>query len=398
MTDRAITRPATLLTHGGRPTAGDGPRPVNPPVVRTSTVLYPNVRTMAETKRRRAAGERILAYGRRGTPTTFALEEVLAELEQGAGAKLFCSGLAAIALTFASFLKPGDHVLIIDSCYEPVRRLCAGRLAPQGIAYDFFRPDLDDIEAKIKPSTRLIWAECPGSLVYEMLDLPALAAFARPRGIPVAVDNTWGSGLLYQPLALGADLSVIAGTKYITGHSDVMLGAVVANERCWPALAETADLFGQTVGGDDAALALRGLRTLHARLPLHQANAMLIARWAATRPEIARVHYPALSDHPGHALWRRDFSGACGLLTLEFRHVDRQSVEGFVDRLVLFGIGSSWGGYESLALPVDPGPARSETDWSGRGPMVRLHAGLEDGDDLIADLAQAIDATLASGG
>lgn len=397
MTDHPIPRPATLLTHGGRPPDDGGPRPVNPPVVRTSTVLYPDVRTMTETKRRRAAGERVLAYGRRGTPTTFALEEVLAGLEQGHGARLFCSGLAAIAMTFAAFLKPGDHALIIDSSYEPLRRYCAGRLAPQGIAYDFYRPDLTDFTAKIRPSTRLIWAECPGSLVYEMLDLPALVALARPHGIPVAVDNTWGAGLLYRPLALGADLSVIAGTKYVTGHSDVMLGIVVANERAWPMVAETADLFGQTVGGDDAALALRGLRTLHARLPLHQANALKIARWAATRPEIACVHYPALPGHPGHGLWRRDFDGACGLLTLEFRDLDRQAVEGFVDRLGLFGIGSSWGGYESLALPVDPGPARSETDWRGRGPMVRLHAGLEDGDDLIADLAQALDATIAGG-
>ncbi|GMV48174.1 MAG: cystathionine gamma-synthase [Pseudomonadota bacterium] len=389
---RPRRRPATLLTHAGRP-AGRTVT-VNPPVARTSTVLFDSVATLLQTLAGHAAGERPLLYGRKGTATTQALEDVLTELEGGYRTRLFGSGLAAIAATFLACTRPGDHVLVIDSCYEPVRKLCAQYLGPRGVQVAYFQPDLSDLDAKLHADTRLVWAECPGSLIFEMCDLPALVRQVRARGDAlVAVDNTWGSGLLYRPLALGADLSVVAGTKYVVGHSDVMLGLAVANERAWPVLAATAELLGHSVSPDDAYLALRGLRTLAVRMRRQGESALTVARWLQQQPAIAAVFCPALPDDPGHALWQRDFSGANGLLSIEFQpRVGRAQMHAFVDALQLFGLGHSWGGYESLALPVDVGAARSLGGWAGRGPVVRLHVGLEDAQDLVADLEQALSA------
>lgn len=383
-------RTATLLTHLGRPVGATVT--VNPPVARTSTVLFESMATLQRTLQGHAAGQRPLLYGRKGTATTQALEDVLTALEGGHRTRLFGSGLAAIAATFLAFAHPGDHVLVIDTCYEPVRKLCAQYLAPRGVQVEYFRADLSDLECKLHGHTRLVWAECPGSLVFEMCDLPALVQRVRQRGdAVVAVDNTWASGLLYQPLALGADLSVVAGTKYLVGHSDVMLGVVVAHERAWPALANVAELLGHAVSPDDAYLALRGVRTLATRLRQHGESALAVAQWLQAQPAIARVFHPALPQDPGHALWRRDFSGANGLLAIEFQPcLATAKVHAFVDALQLFGLGHSWGGYESLALPVDVASARSLTCWAGRGPIVRLHVGLEDAQDLIDDLEQAL--------
>ncbi|MFO1291664.1 MAG: cystathionine beta-lyase [Rubrivivax sp.] len=385
-------RPATLLTHAGRP-AGRTVT-VNPPVARTSTVVFDSVATLEQTLASHAAGGRPLLYGRKGTATTQALEDVLTELEGGYRTRLFGSGLAAIAGTFLACTRPGDHVLVIDSCYEPVRKLCAQYLGPRAVRVEYFKPDLSDLDAKLRAETRLVWAECPGSLIFEMCDLPALVRQVRKRGDAlVAVDNTWGSGLLYRPLALGADLSVVAGTKYVVGHSDVMLGLVVSTERAWPTLAATAELLGHSVSPDDAYLALRGLRTLATRLRQHGESALTLARWLQQQPAVATVFHPALPEDPGHALWQRDFGGANGLLAVEFEpRVSRSQLHAFVDALQLFGLGHSWGGFESLVLPVDVGAARSLTGWAGRGLVVRLHVGLEDPQDLMADLEQALSA------
>lgn len=382
---------ATVVTHGGRP---QGQRvTVNPPVARTSTVVFDTMATLKEALAERTRHERGLLYGRKGSSTGDALEDVLTALEGGDRTRLFGSGLAAISCTLLACVRPGDHVLVIDSCYDPVRRLCAQYLAPMGISVDFFRPDLADFADKIRPETRLVWAECPGTLLYEMCDLPALVALTRQHGhITVAVDNTWGSSLLYHPLALGADISVVAGTKYLVGHSDVMLGAVITRE---PAvshrIADMADLLGHCTSPDDAYLALRGVRTLAVRMSRHEANALQVAQWLQQQPLVRTVFHPALPDDPGHALWQRDCSGANGLVSIEFDpSVSEQQTHAFVDALQWFGIGHSWGGYESLALPMHLGHTLADGAGTVRGQLVRLHIGLEDCDDLIADLAQGL--------
>ncbi|QHE84485.1 cystathionine beta-lyase [Hydrogenophaga sp. BPS33] len=384
-------QPATLVTHGGRP---QGARvTVNPPVARTSTVVFDSMATLQKALAERTRHERGLLYGRKGSSTGDALEDVLTALEGGHRTRLFGSGLAAISCTLLACVRPGDHVLVIDSCYDPVRRLCAQYLEPMGVAVDFFRPDLSDFAAQIRPETRLVWAECPGTLLYEMCDLPALVALTRQHGhITVAVDNTWGSGLLYHPLALGADISVVAGTKYLVGHSDVMLGAVTTREPgAFHRVADMADLLGHSVSPDDAYLALRGVRTLTVRLRQHQANALTVAQWLQQQAAVRTVFYPALPEDPGHALWQRDCNGANGLVSIEFQPtVSEAQTHAFVNALQWFGIGHSWGGYESLALPMRPARALEGSDWPGRGQLVRLHIGLEDSGDLIADLAQAL--------
>ncbi len=384
-------RPETLLAHAGRPA---GARvPVNPPVVRASTVLFDSMQTLQQALQERARHERGLLYGRKGTPTTDALEDVLIGLEGGHGCRLFGSGLAAITATLLACVRTGDHMLVIDSCYEPVRRICHQYLEPMGVQVEFFRPDLEDLAGKMRPATKLVWAETPGSLVYEMCDLPRLVALVRRQpGVVVAVDNTWGSGLLYNPLALGADISVIAGTKYLCGHSDAMVGAVITTQAAWPRITALADLMGLSIGPDDAALALRGTRTLAVRMRQHGASALVVARWLLQQPCVRTVFHPALPEDPGHALWCRDFRGANGLLSLEFvAGTTQEQVHGFVEALQWFGLGHSWGGYESLVLPVDPAAVHRPGAWVDRGAVVRLHVGLEDPEDLVADLAQALD-------
>lgn len=388
-------RKSTRLVHTGRGPSGAAV-PVNPPVMRASTVLFDSLATYRDMRARRDQ-ERLLTYGARGTQTAFALEEALVALEGGHRAQLFPSGLAAIAMTFVTYLRTGDHLLVTDAVYGPVRKVCADYLVPNGIQVDFYAADGSDLEGKLRGNTRMIYAECPGSLVYEMIDLPAVVKLARARAILVAVDNTWGSGWLYNPLALGADISVIAVTKYISGHSDVVMGAVVATEAAWKDLGRRCESFGQVTSPDDAYLALRGLRTLGARLEFHQRNALLVAEWLRRRPEIRTVYFPALASHPGHEIWKRDFSGCNGLVSFEMADGwGPRRVEAMIDALELFGIGASWGGYESMVLPADLAQARTVTDWTGHQPIVRLHIGLEDPSDLIADLERGLGAVPAS--
>ncbi|MBZ9558320.1 MULTISPECIES: cystathionine beta-lyase [unclassified Modicisalibacter] len=379
----------TDLIHLARP--GQRPAPVNPPVVRTSTVTFSTLAEMRDTKQRRANGERLFSYGRRGTPTTHALEDAISRLENGEHTQLLPSGVAAINLVFMTLLQPGAHVVIADSVYQPVRRIVEGWLRPWGIAVDYFDGTPEHLSTRLRAETRLIYTEVPGSLVYEMQDLPALAAMAAERDIPLAVDNTWSSGLLMRPLEHGATISLMACTKYVVGHSDVMLGSVTANGELGRRLAEMAATQGQCIGGDDAYLALRGVRTLACRMATHADNARQLGDWLSSQPHVARVHQPSRAEHPGHGLWQRDFDGTNGLLTVEFTADTPPSrVDALVDSLALFGIGSSWGGFESLALPCDLAAARSLDDsWSRRGPCLRLHAGLEAVDDLRADLERA---------
>ena len=378
----------TRLAHAGRTSSVPGGQPVNPPVVRASTVLFDSVAQQRELRARRE-GERLFTYGARGNPTNFALEDMVTLLEGGHRTRLFPTGLAAAAMTILAYVRPGQHVLLPDCVYEPVRNLANGFLRQHGIATDFYAADGADLARRLRPETRLVYVEAPGSLAYEMCDLPAIAALAHAHGALEAADNTWGSGLLYRPLELGADISLMAATKYLSGHSDVMMGTVCTTEAAWGELSSVADAFGMTVSPDDAYLVQRGIRSLGARLAAHQESAVTVATWLRERPEVARVFCPALPDDPNHALWKRDCHGTNGLLSFTLRTGAPVAAERFVDSLALFGIGASWGGFESLAVLADMRRARSVTDWSAHGQMIRLHIGLEGVEDLLADLEQA---------
>ena len=382
--------PATRLVLGGRdPLANHGF--VNPPVQHASTVLYPTADDFLARRSR-------YLYGRRGTPTSEALESAVRELEGPgcAGVALLPSGLAAISTALLSVLAAGDHLLVTDSVYQPTRKLCDGVLKRYGIATTYYDPMIGSgIAALLQPNTRAVFVEAPGSLSFEVQDVPAIAAAAHAGGALVLMDNTWASPLYFRALDKGVDLSIQAATKYIGGHSDVMLGIVSANERTWRRLGETVYLLGLCVGPDDIYLGLRGLRTLGVRLAQHHQSGLKAARWLAQRPEIARVLHPALEGSPGHALWRRDFSGASGLFAVVFKPVEEKAVHAFLDELALFGIGASWGGFESLAIPFDCTPIRTATRWAPGGPTVRFHIGLEDIDDLIGDLERGFAAMAA---
>uniref|UniRef100_C5CV85 Cystathionine beta-lyase n=1 Tax=Variovorax paradoxus (strain S110) TaxID=543728 RepID=C5CV85_VARPS len=381
---------ATRLLHAGAPALRGGAGPVNVPVVRTSTVRFENTAAQADHHLRRTAGERVASYGRHGLDTHRALEDAVVGLEGGHRAFLTPSGLSAITLVLLALLSPGDHALVADGVYAPLRRVDSTLLQRLGITVEYFSPTHDDLASRLRPNTRLLYLESPSSLLYEVLDLPALSAVARDRGVTVATDNTWSGGWFHQPLALGANISIQAATKYISGHSDLMQGIVVVDSPALAAKLSTAyEALGLTIGADDAYLALRGLRTLPVRLAQHQRNATAVAEFLQQQPQVSRVFYPALPTDPGHALWKRDFSGASGLVSFEFRHATTAAANAFVDALALFGIGASWGGYESLALAAQPERLREHRQWTGDAPVVRLHIGLEEPQDLIADLAQA---------
>ena len=384
-------KPATRLVVGGRdPAANHGF--VNPPVHHVSTVLYP---TAEDFLARRAR----YLYGRRGTPTSEALEDALRALEGPgcAGVALLPSGLAAISTALLAVLKAGDHLLVTDSVYQPTRKFCDGMLKRYGVTATYYDPLIGGaIAALIQPNTRAVFVEAPGSLSFEIQDVPAIAAAAHAKGAVVLMDNTWATSLYFRAFEKGVDLSIQAATKYIGGHSDVMLGAVSANKATWERLADTVHALGLCVGPDDVYLGLRGLRTMGVRLAHHHQAGMKVARWLAERPEIACVLHPALESCPGHALWRRDFSGASGLFSIVFKPVAQTAVNAFLNELTLFGIGASWGGFESLAIPFDCAPIRTATKWAPGGPTVRIHIGLEEIDDLIGDLQRGFAAFAAA--
>jgi cystathionine beta-lyase len=384
-------KPATRLVVGGRdPAANHGF--VNPPVHHVSTVLYP---TAEDFLARRAR----YLYGRRGTPTSEALEDALRALEgpDCAGVALLPSGLAAISTALLAVLKAGDHLLMTDSVYQPTRKFCDGMLKRYGVTATYYDPLIGaGIAALIQPNTRAVFVEAPGSLSFEIQDVPAIAAAAHAKGAVVLMDNTWATSLYFRAFEKGVDLSIQAATKYIGGHSDVMLGTVSANKATWERLADTVHALGLCVGPDDVYLGLRGLRTMGVRLAHHHQAGMKVARWLAERPEIACVLHPALESCPGHALWRRDFSGASGLFSIVFKPVAQTAVNAFLNELTLFGIGASWGGFESLAIPFDCAPIRTATKWAPGGPTVRIHIGLEEIDDLIGDLQRGFAAFAAA--
>ena len=363
---------------------------VNTPVWRASTILYDDVAQL-----RAAAGKDThhrLFYGRRGTPTQWGLADALTELEPGAeGTFLYPSGVAAIAGCLLAILSPGDELLVTDSAYDPTRSMAGGLLRRMGITTRFYDPLIGaGIADLIGPATRAIVMESPGSLTFEVQDVPAIVAAARARGVATVLDNTWATPLLFPAIAHGVDYTILACTKYVVGHSDVMLGSVTAAPGRFAALRDTAFQLGQVTSPDDAWLASRGLRTMAVRLKQHQDGALAIARWLDAQPGVARVLHPALPSCPGHAVWARDFAGSSGLFSFVLDGGDEGSRAALIDTLAHFGIGYSWGGYESLALPVDPHRYRTATTPDFAGPLVRLQIGLEDPDDLIADLDRGL--------
>ncbi len=362
---------------------------VNPPVFHASTILS---QTVGEHLRKRQDWLQDQAgtyyYGRCGTPTTEALQEAIADLEGGHRCLVYPSGLAACAGALLAFLSAGDHLLMVDSVYGPTRSLANGILKRFGVSTSFFDPLIGrSIETLIRPETRVIYLESPGSLTFEVQDIPAIAEVAHRHGITVIMDNTWATPLYFKPFAHGVDVSVQAATKYIVGHSDAMLGAVTCTQETWPKLRRSTYELGQTAGPDDVYLGQRGLRTLAVRLKTHWQTGVALAEWVARQREVERVLHPALPGDPGHAIWKRDFTGACGLFGVVLKAgITDRALATMIDGLELYGIGASWGGFESLIVPFNPKEVRSTTQWPYQGPCFRIHAGLENVDDLIADL------------
>ncbi|HEX5846644.1 MAG TPA: cystathionine beta-lyase [Rhodoplanes sp.] len=391
--DAALAKldPRTRLAVAGRDPS-DHHGYVNTPVYHASTLLYPTAEDFLARRSR-------YKYGRRGTPTSEALEDALRhfEGEACAGVALLPSGLAAVSAALLSVLSAGDHLLMTDSVYDPTRVFCDRLLSRYGIATTYYDPLIGaGIAGLMQPNTRAVFVESPGSLSFEIQDIPAISEIAHAHGARVLMDNTWATPLFFPALARGVDLAIQSGTKYIGGHSDVMIGMVSAHAGLVRELKEAVFTMGLCVGPDDMYLALRGLRTLSARLAVHQESGVAIARWLAARPEVLAVLHPALESHPGHALWKRDFSGASGLFSVVFKPVPTAAVHAFLNALTLFGIGASWGGYESLAIPFDGTKIRTATRWGPGGPTVRFHIGLEDVGDLIADLERGFAAFAAA--
>jgi len=380
-------REETTVVHSGlHPERHHGA--VNPPVFHASTILSENV---AEFRRRRQnwiLEQPGTYYGRFGTPTIEALQEAIAALEGGHRTVVYPSGLAACAGALLAFLSAGDQLLMSDTVYGPTRNFATGFLKRFGVSTTFFDPLAgSSIESLIRPETRVIYLESPGSLTFEVQDVPAIAEAAHRRGITVIADNTWGTPLYFKPFAHGVDVSVQAATKYIVGHSDAMLGAITCTKEAWPRLRRSTHELGQTAGPDDVYLGQRGLRTLAVRLKQHWKAGVALAEWIARQPEVERVLHPALPGDPGHAIWKRDFTGACGLFGVVLKEgITERALGAMIDGLELYGIGSSWGGFESLIVPFDPRETRSATQWPHKGPCFRIHAGLENVEDLIADL------------
>lgn len=380
----------TRLTH-----AGNNPRDyfgfVNPPVVHASTVLFPDAATMKARNQR-------YTYGTRGTPTTDALAEAINELEGSAGTIMVPSGLAAVTVPLLAFLSSGDHVLLVDTIYNPTRHFADTVLTRMGVDIEYYLPTLDaDIEAHVKPNTRVIFMEAPGSNTFEMQDVPAITAVAKKHGIVTMLDNTWATPLYFKPLDHGVDISIHAATKYPAGHSDVLMGTVSANAATWDRLNDTQLALGICPSPDDTYQVLRGLRTMGVRLERHQETTLALAHWLESRDDVVSVLHPALDSHPGHQIWKRDFAGSSGIFSIVLKAQGEKAAHAFLDALDIFGLGYSWGGYESLAVHVWLGDRTcSACDYGG--PVMRLQIGLEDLSDLKHDIEKGLQAASAAAG
>ena len=380
---RAKMGSRTRLVHAGRaPFENHGF--VNTPIYRGSTVLYPNVEELYARRQR-------YVYGTKGTPTTDSLEEAWSELSGAAGTVLAPSGLSAIALALFTVARAGGHVLVTDSAYRPTRAFCDGMLAKLGVETTYYDPLIGaGISALMRDNTLAVVVEAPGSQSFEMQDIPAIAAVAREKGACVIMDNTWATPLFFPPHERGVDLAIEAGTKYLSGHSDLLLGLVSANAEWFPRLRETYDTMANCAGPEDVFLALRGLRTMELRLREAERQGLALATWLQARPEVSRVLHPALPDDPGHAIWKRDFLGSSGLFSVILKPASKKAVAAMLDGLELFGLGYSWGGFESLVVPFDCASYRTATRWTPEGPALRFSVGLENIEDLQDDLDRGL--------
>lgn len=381
-----VASPTTELVHASSPSASRAGL-LNPPVHRASTIVYDTVEEYIGRHSRLYDG---VIYGLYGTETTFALASAIAKLERGHQSVITSSGTAAISLSLSAFAKAGDHVLVIDTAYRSTRRFCDEVLAGYGVAVSYFPPDIGgDIASLLQPNTRMVFLETPGSLTFELPDIRAITAVTRERGIITALDNTWATPLLFRPIEHGVDISIAAATKYLSGHSDVMLGAMTAaTEAIYKRLKDTAARWGNSTSADDCYLVQRGLRTLDVRLERHQRTALELTGWFAEQPEVRRLLYPALPSDPGYEIWKRDFDGASGLFGVLLDPMSQTESAAFFNGLQLFKMGASWGGFESLMVPAWPPPVRSCSEPT-EGALIRVHAGLESSDDLIRDLEAA---------
>ncbi|NMM44083.1 cystathionine beta-lyase [Rhodospirillaceae bacterium KN72] len=394
MSSNKSTRDDTIAVHAGRRPL-DNFGVVNPPVFRASTILHPTLDSWENRHKENVHkyGKHFVRYGLHGTPTQFSLRDALSEIEQAEDTALVPSGMAACAIPFLAYASPGAHFLITDNVYEPVRRLAEGYLKQLGCVIEYFDPRIGGgIANHIRPETKMIWLESPGSLTMELTDVPAVVAAAKKAGVVTGIDNTWSAGYFFKPLAIGVDISVHALTKYQGGHSDVMLGSVSCAtpetfEKVQMAIAAT----GMGASPDDTYFVQRGLRSMPTRLKHHHEAGLKVAKWLEQRPEVRMVMHPGLESHPDHALWKRDFSGACGLFSILIDPPSRAALESMMENYNYFGIGASWGGFESLIVTSFPGRLRTAVPWTDSGTVLRLHIGLEDPDDLIADLEAGFD-------
>jgi cysteine-S-conjugate beta-lyase len=374
--DRSALKPPTRIATAAREYNEHGA--VNPAVYHASTITFPDVATLH-------SRNQTYTYARKGTPTSRAFETAVAELEGGHDCKAAPSGLAAITSALLAFLKPGDHLLMVDTVYWPVRHLCDTLLKGLGIETQYYDPMIGvGIKSLIRPATRMVYCECPGSQTMEMQDVPAIADVSKSAGKLVMLDNTWSGGHYFKAFEHGCDISVQAATKYIVGHSDAMLGTVVCNKETWLQFKEAFETMGLFAGPDDMYLGLRGLRTIDVRLRRHMESTLAVTEWLRTRTEVDTVLYPALTNAPGYDIWKRDFTGASGLFSVVLKPASEKAVAEMLDDLELFSMGYSWGGFESLVVPFKP--HRSATTWTAPGPALRFHIGLEHPDDLIRDL------------
>ena len=373
---RSTLKPQTRLVTASREYAEHGM--VNPAVYRASTITFPDVATLHNRNQP-------YLYGRRGTPTSRAFETAVAELEGGHNSKATPSGLAAVSSALMAFLGSGDHLLMVDTVYHPARLFCDSVLKRMGVETTYYDPAIGKgISSLIRSNTRVVYCESPGSQTMDVQDVPAIADAAHRAGAIAMMDNTWSGGHYFKAFAMGCDVSIQAATKYLVGHSDAMLGTVTCSAATWERFRDYYETVGLFAGPDDMYLALRGLRTLDVRLERHMRSALTVAEWLRGRPEGETVLYPALSNAPGHSLWKRDFTGASGLFSVVLKPASPKAVASMLDNMQLFSMGYSWGGFESLIVPFTP--HRTATTWQSEGPCMRLHIGLEHTDDLIADL------------
>lgn len=390
MTEKPDHKKETLVVTAGRdPHANFGV--VNPPVYHASTILYPTYKSLSDRSQP-------YTYGRRGTPTTAALQQAITALEGGHNTVLTPSGLSAVTTALLAHLKAGDHLLMVDSVYGPSRAFCDKMLTEIGVDVDYYDPRIGaGISSLMKANTAVVYTESPGSNSFEIQDIPAIVKAAHAGDAIVMADNTYGAGYYFRPIEHGVDVSIQALTKYLCGHSDVMMGSITTNAAAWKATIDAHGTLGQTAAPDDAYLVLRGIRTLGVRLERHMQTGIALARWLEARPEVAQVIHPALESHPDNALWKRDFTGACGLFSFVLKPCSEAALAAFLDNLELYGMGYSWGGYESLIVPQDMTKYRTVTSGDFGGQLVRVHAGLENIDDLKADLTHGLSCMAAVG-